>query len=370
MKQTLIDLIYEAAFIPERWNSVLEALRVLSRSASSSLLIFDRRSPPQWKTTSRTKIVLERFATTDAWTKSERDPVRLTEANSDDQYFHCLNDLMTPEQLERDIVRQLLEEAGVAWQIGTTIPMPSDEQLVFTFERNIEDGRHDRESVSKLAELRPHLARAGLIATRLGIVRARGALDAMASLGLPAALLDGSGRIRDTNPLMLPGLITSRAGGHITLGCAAADAAIGEVLGGHSNTRSIAVPAAEGQPGRVANILPLSGDVKDVFSGCLWLLVMNVAGMPGKPDTAILRALFSLSPAESRLAAALATGLDLGTSAMACGIKLSTARSYLEQIFLKTGVHRQSELVALVIGNMNATCISSAVTSTFSNKIH
>lgn len=338
MDEALIGSIYEAAFIPERWNSVLEALRVSSQSASGSLLIFDRQSPPRWKTTARTRQVLERFATTEAWKKSERDPLRLAEATTDDRYFHCLNDLMTPDQLERDTVRQLMEEVGVAWQIGTTIAMPTDEHVVFTFERNIAEGRHDPESISRLTVLRPHLARAGMIATRLGIERARGALDALTGLGLPAALLDRKGQVRDTNELMTPALIATRGGGRLVLGNPGGDAALAAILTGTSTARSIALPPTATQPGRVAQIFPLLGEARDIFAGSMSLLVMNLAtGMPQKPDLAILSALFDLSPAESRLAASLASGSDLADSAKACGIRLVRLDPISSRSFAKPG---------------------------------
>lgn len=73
----IVDLIYEAAFVPEHWPAVLEALCGVSGSASGSMLIFDGVSAPRWKTTERTTEVLTRFAATDAWRRSERDPVRL-----------------------------------------------------------------------------------------------------------------------------------------------------------------------------------------------------------------------------------------------------------------------------------------------------
>jgi len=61
-------------------------------------------------------------------------------------------------------------------------------------------------------------------------------------------------------------------------------------------------------------------------------------------------ALFDLSPAESRLVAELASGTTLAAAASRCNIQLSTARAYLEQVFRKTGCHRQAELVGLLAG--------------------
>jgi DNA-binding CsgD family transcriptional regulator len=60
------------------------------------------------------------------------------------------------------------------------------------------------------------------------------------------------------------------------------------------------------------------------------------------------RRLFDLTPAEARLAAALASGVSLKDAAVHQGIKFSTARSYLESIFRKTRTRQQSQLVALL----------------------
>jgi DNA-binding CsgD family transcriptional regulator len=66
-------------------------------------------------------------------------------------------------------------------------------------------------------------------------------------------------------------------------------------------------------------------------------------------ENLLLNAL-GLTCAERRLAACLLAGATLETAARETNIKLSTARSYLKQIFAKTGVRRQSELVAIVGG--------------------
>jgi DNA-binding CsgD family transcriptional regulator len=61
---------------------------------------------------------------------------------------------------------------------------------------------------------------------------------------------------------------------------------------------------------------------------------------------------FGLTPAEAKLAAALAGGSTLGQYADRASIKIGTARWYLKQVLAKTGVHRQSELVRNVIATV------------------
>jgi DNA-binding CsgD family transcriptional regulator len=347
----LIEQIYEAAFIPERWTGLLETLAEASGSASSTMLVFDRRTSPRWRTTEISRPILEAFARTDIWRSHERSPDRLLEGPGEVEGFHCVNDLMSPEQLARDFVMGEFAKLGLAWQIGTAIPMPTDEIVVVTFERRIQDGRHDPARVAELVALRPHLARAGMIASRLGMERARGALDAMTALGMPAALIDQRGGLREANALMGASLVDTRAGGRVHLGDPTGDKALEAILSGESRARSIALKPTELRPGRVAHLMPLGGEARDLFTGAMSLLVMSVAGGPASQlDLNVLRALFDLSPAESRLAAALAGGADLNAAAAQNNIRVSTARSYLEQIFRKTGCHRQSELVALLVG--------------------
>ena len=57
---------------------------------------------------------------------------------------------------------------------------------------------------------------------------------------------------------------------------------------------------------------------------------------------------FDLTPAEARLVVRLVAGASLRSCTKALGIKYETARSYLKSAFLKTGTHRQAELVLRV----------------------
>ncbi len=67
------------------------------------------------------------------------------------------------------------------------------------------------------------------------------------------------------------------------------------------------------------------------------------------PPIAALCALYGLTPAEARLAAALATGQSLKDYATDSGIALCTARWQLQQVLAKTDTHRQSDLVRLIL---------------------
>lgn len=57
---------------------------------------------------------------------------------------------------------------------------------------------------------------------------------------------------------------------------------------------------------------------------------------------------YGLTPAESRMAEKIVSGVNVKTAALELNISTNTAREYLKRVFSKTGVTRQAELVRLV----------------------
>jgi DNA-binding CsgD family transcriptional regulator len=233
--------------------------------------------------------------------------------------------------------------------------MPSGEIVGFTFERWIEDGRHDQDSVAFLDELRPHLARAGLLAARLGLERAQTAVKTLEAIGLPAAVLTRSGQVLAANGLLEKSsdFFRPAAHGQLLIADVSADKLFrersSETGSSHGLVQSIALAATDNRPAAILHVLPLRGDAHDIFSGAATMIILTAIGMSvNTPDMPLLRALFDLSPAEAKLAAALSSGRTLKQAAEDGQIRISTARSYLEGIFRKTGVRQQSQLVALL----------------------
>src|SRR5262249_58164983 len=72
-------------------------------------------------------------------------------------------------------------------------------------------------------------------------------------------------------------------------------------------------------------------------------------GAAAAPPVEALCALYGLTAAEARLAAALAAGQSLQDYATASGIARCTARWQLQQVLAKTDTHRQSDLVRLIL---------------------
>ena len=94
----------------------------------------------------------------------------------------------------------------------------------------------------------------------------------------------------------------------------------------------------------IANIARL-GEPAENSSGVLQLIYSI------KPETdygEMLQSLFKLSRNESRLTNLLCHGVTLSDAATQMGITYSTARSYLRNVFRKTSVTRQADLLRLV----------------------
>ena len=71
--------------------------------------------------------------------------------------------------------------------------------------------------------------------------------------------------------------------------------------------------------------------------------------MPPTVDPELLRRTLGLTPAESRVAAALAEGMTVRRIARATGIRRNSVRWLLKQCFAKTNCRRQANLVRLVL---------------------
>jgi len=184
--------------------------------------------------------------------------------------------------------------------------------------------------------------------------RAQGTVSALQSIGLPAAVLTISGRVLTANTLLegMPELFLPVAHGGMAIGSASANALFQQAIVEHRHdlaVRSIPVPAKDDRAALVVHLLPLRRAAHDIFlGGDILIAATAVSASAMVPSPTILTGLFDLTPAEARLATALTAGRSLKSAAAKHGVTFSTARTYLDRIYRKTGVNQQSQLVALL----------------------
>lgn len=92
---------------------------------------------------------------------------------------------------------------------------------------------------------------------------------------------------------------------------------------------------------------PLDLSAIHAGAGALALFLAR-PGADARADPQALRELLGLTMAEARLTAVLAEGLNLVEAAGRLGIAHNTAKVQLRSVFAKTGVRRQSQLVAML----------------------
>lgn len=92
-------------------------------------------------------------------------------------------------------------------------------------------------------------------------------------------------------------------------------------------------------------VVPVAASGTKKRYAAIWIIEI---GSPTLPDESLLSALFHLSPAEGRLAIGLLKGSSPAEYARQSRVAVATIRSQLHSMFSKTGVRRQSQLVALL----------------------
>lgn len=347
-----IDRIYEAAFLPEYWPSVLQRIAHQAQSVSGALLVFEDIQPMKFMATPQIRPWTEHFCA-EQWKVSNRvSHIRRNPMVG----FSVLTNYFGSQFMDIDVSHVHRLALGLNSEVGTAISLPTGDIVVFSFDRRLGLGPHDKNTLHFLNKLHPHLARAGLIASRLDVERATAGTSALNMVGFPAAVLSASGRILAANMSFerLSNIFLPVAFGRLALADAAANRRLGDAVEAAADlvspkVRAVAIPAREGCPACVAHVVPLRHSAIDLFRGGAAMIAVTMPQRQGMaPSEEVLRALFDLTPAETRFAVALAGGLSPKAAAQTLGVTENSGRTYLARIFAKTGTHRQTELMSLL----------------------
>jgi DNA-binding CsgD family transcriptional regulator/PAS domain-containing protein len=220
--------------------------------------------------------------------------------------------------------------------------------------REAEDDR-DLSKVEEgvLRELIPHMERSTRLRLSLENSSSRSAHleHALKHLGLALVICDTDLRIRWSNEaadaLLAQAQHLRIAGGRLeTQG--AADMAnlrhmISRVASGEPDSMVGVVAAGAGDPVQIRALQsPVISSSLERDQVALFLSRPNLANFPDPRDLGIL---YQLTPAEARLAAAIAGGSSLSSYSAQRGIAVGTARNQLKRVLMKTYTHSQSDLV-------------------------
>jgi DNA-binding CsgD family transcriptional regulator len=346
---TLIDQIYEAGVVPEKWPGVLDRLAEIA-DAEGTLLFAVAPGKPCWLSSVAIHDLVIEWVN-GPWFQTDPRGQRLVPIK--EPRFLTEFDAFTPEELEADdFYQNFLKPKGFGWCVGTSIRSPSGDALVFSIEKKLAKGPVPRSVAHDLDQLRPHLARASLLSGRIGLERARATVAAFETMGLPAVVMTSRGKALAVNAALATHATEIRVGARddVQFANPSAQAVLAESMERRraQSGCSIPVPGAAGKAPFIAHLLPLRGAGLDVFSGAAWLLYITPVAQQNPPAAELLQALFDLTPAEARVAGLIAEGHAVESIAATLSVTSNTVRTQLKSVFTKTGVGRQAELASLL----------------------
>lgn len=357
----LVGLFQDAALEPSLWRAALERLRLAfggryasmtTTTAGPPVLVLQEvhvgmQPPPE---------TVEEFTAL-----QEQDP-RIQWAMNNFGRAGASNIHVGMERLRASAVYQ---HVLAPLQIEYTLMLPelvdSRVACTLTVDRAPSQPPFQASDVAALQTIEPHFRRALRTQLRLGQRDAMVAdlRDTLARLPLGVLIVDDRGRVRFASAIAET-LLGAKDGLSIERGELVADAyGPGRRLQG---AIAQALTAARGEEAQVEDTLtvkrnsgrrdfellvaPLRADRAGPFPREPAALVLISDPETSQPlPWQVIQQLYGLSPAESRLAAALSRGASLKDYAKRTGISVETARSQLKAAMSKTRTHRQAELI-------------------------
>jgi DNA-binding CsgD family transcriptional regulator len=352
---SLVDRIYEAAVIPDLWRDVCIAVagEIDVYSVAVSSLGVD--ATHRWVSTPNVQELFEAYSRSDVRFLNVRPARALDKVPG---VFTRDTDIMSAEELATDpVYNAFLYPNGLKWSAGYVVQEPSGHSIIFDLMRKADHRPFSDADIFRLNQLKPDLARAAFMTSRLAFNEAASMTSALDMVGLPAAVIGDAGVVIAMNGRMeaLAPLIGTGAGNSLTIARPAAKAILDNALGMLRagvipEVQSIPLPASEEFPAIILHVLPVRRMARDVFGLSLAVVVATLVGEVGPVDMRVLSGLFDLTPAEAKLARSLATGASAEAAAEALGLSIQTVRTYLKRIMAKTGTRRQAELAVLLSG--------------------
>lgn len=360
----LIELIYATVQDPSLWPAVMERMAIAMEGESlalyasfpdkAALEILALREMPRdvWDAFATyytlinpiEKASQQRFSLDETWFSD------LAITDIELEHTECYADFYKPNEMH--------------YCAGMVIPLPNFPAAKLSCQRPKTKGPFDQRADIVCKTLKPHLQRALTLHYQFGTLQAqslgwRAALDAFDHVvfGLDAhgvvvlsnrhaeSMVSGGdgikvvqGRLRAADPgcdrqmqKLIADAVAAGTGRGLSSGCSV-------LLQRRSENPPLRVTAT---PFRVPMVLGSPTIVALVF-------VSDPAKAP-LSRSAVLRALYGLTPAEGRVTDMLLQGLEIPEAANRLGITLETGRLYVKRILAKTGASRQAELVRLTL---------------------
>ena len=277
-------------------------------------------------------------------------------------------EFITDREMDRNIFYQeFLRPFDMRYTVGVTLPASAGRGIVANIIRTPSQGHATEAEIRLMGMLYPHMAQAVRISEKLEQLSLENAAlrDAFDHLADGVFITSGDGKVivanraADAMVKARDGLLT--VSGVLTASHGPTADALRELIAGTAKNQpgqspqAVALPLPKSSGGRPLHLLamPVVTSMEAHFGflqggPAVFLMVTDPDQQPVPPADR-LKAIFGLTGAEARLAAALVKGLAIADYVEETGITENTARWTLKQIQAKTDCRRQADLVRLLV---------------------
>lgn len=368
---SLIGDIYDAALDSTRWQELLPAMLKFAGAPRGGLGI---ATPGE--------------AVSDVTLTHELDPELLQRWQRDFSGFDAvyerqgvapagsvfrLWDVVPAEEYRRlGVYRECFGPGGADDHLVTILTSAGDRGTFFSAYRSESEGPFSAADVHAYTAIAPHLVRAAQIHEKLSAASGAGGAREAALEVLPfgVLLLDRRGSVvsvnREAERIIAAGDALRIRASKLTLippdaeselQRAIARSRLASAAGTTPQASVLAAPRRGPKRPYQLLIAPLPPRAAEAVLGferrhvATLVIVSDPEAIP-RPAADTLRRLFALTPALSRLAAALAAGKTVREYADEARVTEGTARQQLKELFARTGTSRQAELVRLILSGV------------------
>lgn len=362
----LVGDLYDAALDPALWQVVLRGVRDFVGGASAGIVAKDT-------TANRGYVCFDDGSIAPDYTASYFDRYVTLDPCTTGHFFSTPEapvstaDLIPyAEFLETRFYREWARPQGFVDYMGAAVDRSATTAVVFNVMRHERDGMFDEAARRRMRLIAPHVRRAVVIGSTIDVKTTESSSLTEVFDGLSAGifLTDADGRIVHANSageaILAEADALYASGGRLlarhpdarqSIGAAIAAAKRGDTALGKRGI-DIAFASREGEH-YAAHVLPLtSGSRYDAASGhgAVAALFVNKASiaLPSEPECIARH--YRLTPTELRVLLAIVEVGGVPEAAEALGVAASTVKTHLGNLYGKTGVSRQADLVKLVAG--------------------
>ncbi|QWG12880.1 helix-turn-helix transcriptional regulator [Bradyrhizobium sediminis] len=348
---SLTEKIYDAALAPEAWQAlaldlaqVLRGQVAICRHAEQPIGIYAVTGDPAamadytnhyW----RLDLGIQRLA-------RSRPGVVLTDV-----------ELAGPDPAWSEFVNDFVHPMGCGAVLYASPYRHGDEFVSLVAARELRAGPYDETSLYVVQQLSPHIARSLAIQERMRAARLESAasIEALERAAMAVLVVNGQGRLRFANAVAEAQLrkgVLALSRGHVGAGSTDATRVLHRAIRSASAAglaETVSLPRPGGRGPLPVTVCPAGVSIASAVGGDPRLVLLLFSVAPASLDQSCVARAFGLTPAETRLLMALVEGERLSDYAARRSIRITTVKTHLRSLFLKTGEQRQADLIRRVM---------------------